>query len=229
MKTIGLIGGMSWESTVTYYQLLNEAVKEQVGGLHSASILLYSFDFAEIEALQSAGDWDACARRLLAAGQKLERAGADMLLICTNTQHKVADQVQAGVNIPLLHIADATAEVLLERGIRKAALLGTKYTMTQDFIRSRLERSGIEVLVPSPDEIERINRIIFDQLCLGILDMDSRVQIKGILDSLSALGAEGIILGCTELGLLIKPEDSPLPIFDTTCIHAAKAAEFAMR
>ena len=228
MKTIGLIGGMSWESTVTYYQLLNEAAKERLGGLHSASILLYSFDFAEIEALQSAGNWDACARLLLTAAQKLEAAGADLLLICTNTQHKVADQVQAGVNIPVLHIADAAAEALLARGIKKAALLGTKYTMTQAFFRDRLERAGVETLVPAPEEIERINHIIFDQLCLGILDQDSRARIKRVIDSLSAEGAQGVILGCTELGLLIGPEDSALPLFDTTRIHAAKAAEWAM-
>lgn len=228
MKTIGLIGGMSWESTVTYYQLLNEAAKERLGGLHSAPILLYSFDFAPIEALQSAGDWDACARLLTEAGRKLEGAGADLLLICTNTQHKVADQVQAGVTIPLLHIADATAEALLARGIRKAALLGTKYTMTQDFYRGRLERAGVEPLIPSPKDVELVNHIIFDQLCLGILDPGSRAQLVRIMDELSSQGAQGIILGCTELGLLIHTEDSPLPLFDTTQIHAVRAAALAM-
>jgi len=228
LKTIGLIGGMSWESTATYYQLLNEAVKERLGGLHSAPILLYSFDFAPIEALQSAGDWESCARLLSEAGQKLEKAGADLLLICTNTQHKVADQVQEGVSIPLLHIADATAEELLARGIRKAALLGTKYTMTQDFYRGRLERAGVETLIPSPQDVDLVNRIIFDQLCLGILDPDSRAQLLRIMDGLSAQGAQGIILGCTELGLLIRPEDTLLPLFDTTQIHAARAAALAM-
>jgi len=228
LKTIGLIGGMSWESTATYYQLLNEAVKERLGGLHSAPILLYSFDFAPIEALQSAGDWDACARLLSEAGQKLEKAGADLLLICTNTQHKVADQVQEGVSIPLLHIADATAEELLARGIRKAALLGTKYTMTQDFYRGRLERAGVETLIPSPQDVDLVNRIIFDQLCLGILDPDSRTQLLRIMDDLFAQGAQGIILGCTELGLLFRPEDTSLPLFDTTQIHAARAAALAM-
>jgi len=228
MKTIGLIGGMSWESTVTYYQLLNEAVKDKLGGLHSASILLYSFDFSVIESLQSEGNWDACARLLSEAAQTLERAGADLLLICTNTQHKVAEQVQRSVRIPLVHIADATSDMLLAGGVRKAALLGTKYTMTQDFIRKRLEQAGIEILVPAPDEIEAINHIIFDRLCLGVIDPDDRVRITDIVGSLAAQGVQGVILGCTELGLLVKQEDSRVPLFDTTCIHAAKAVKLAM-
>ena len=229
MKTIGLIGGMSWESTVTYYQLLNEAAKERLGGLHSASLLLYSFDFSVIERLQSKGDWDACAQLLSDAARALEKAGAEMLLICTNTQHKVAAQVQNAVTIPLIHIADATAETLLEQGITKAALLGTKYTMSEEFIRGRLEHAGIEVLVPTPDEIELVNHIIFDQLCLGVIDPESRTKIGHMIHSLAIKGAQGVILGCTELGLLLRSEDSVLPLFDTTCIHAAKAAEMAMR
>lgn len=228
MKTIGLIGGMSWESTLTYYQLINEHVKAALGGLHSAKILLYSVDFAEIEACQASGDWDRSAVLLTAAAQSLERAGADFLLICTNTMHKVAGQIQAGVGIPLLHIAQATARALIEQGIRRAALLGTKYTMTQDFYQQALRQAGLEVLTPRGGDVELVNRVIYDELCLGVCREESRRAYQDVICGLAAEGAQAVILGCTEIGLLIRPEDSPLPVFDTARIHAAEAARLAL-
>ena len=228
MKTIGLIGGMSWESTVTYYQLINERVKEALGGLHSARLLLYSVDFAEIEACQAAGDWERSAAILTEAAQALERAGADFLVICTNTMHKVAPQIGAGVHIPLLHIAEATADALRAQDIRKVALLGTKYTMTQDFYKAKLVEAGIEVLIPDEAGVELVNRVIYDELCLGVLSEQSRREYLAVIDGLAARGAQGVILGCTEIGLLIHQEDTALPVFDTTQIHAALAAERAI-
>lgn len=228
MKTIGLLGGMSWESTVTYYQLLNETIKERLGGLHSAKILLYSVDFEEIEACQSSGNWDRSARILGDAALGLERAGADMILICTNTMHKVAPQIQARLHVPLLHIADATADALEKAGVSKVALLGTKYTMCQDFYKSRLIDRGFTVLIPDVTDVELVNHVIFDELCLGVLKPESKVEFLRIIGDLAAQGAQGVILGCTEIGLLISQADTDLPVFDTTLIHAKRAAELAL-
>ena len=229
MKTIGLIGGMSWESTVTYYQLINETVKEKLGGLHSAKILLYSVDFAEIEACQSKGEWDKSAAILTDAAKNLEKAGADFIVICTNTMHKVAPQMQEQLHIPILHIADATADVLEQNHIKKVALLGTKYTMTQDFYKNRLTARGITVMIPGAADVELINHVIYDELCVGILPDKSREQYIRIIEQMKSDGAQGVILGCTEIGLLIHQKDSSLPVFDTTQIHAEKAALESIR
>lgn len=224
MKTIGLIGGMSWESTVPYYQIINETIKKELGGLHSAKLLLYSVDFAEIEECQSKGEWDRSADILADAAVRLEKAGADFIVICTNTMHKVAPQIQKRIQIPIIHIADATADVLEQNKIKKVALLGTKYTMTQDFYKAKLIARGIEVMVPEAEDIERINRVIYEELCLGVISDKSRAQFVRVIEQLKKKGAEGVILGCTEIGLLIAQSDSPLPVFDTTQIHAQKAA-----
>jgi len=224
MKTIGLIGGMSWESTVTYYQIINETVKTQMGGLHSAKCLLYSVDFAEIEAQQAAGEWKKSGEILADVAVRLEKAGADFIVICTNTMHKVAPAVEAAVNIPLLHIADATADELVRDGVKTVALLGTKYTMTQDFYRSRLEKRGIGVLIPEADDIEIVNSVIYDELCRRIISEKSRREYLRILDELAKRGAAGAVLGCTEIGLLINKKDILFPLYDTTIIHAARAA-----
>ena len=228
MKTIGLIGGMSWESTVSYYQLINETIKEKLGGLHSAKILLYSVDFAEIERYQASGDWDKSAEVLSQIAQNLEQAGADFIVICTNTMHKVAPQIQENISIPILHIAQATAEVLLENGIQKVGLLGTKYTMTQDFYKEKLFEAGLDVVIPDQAGVEEVNRIIYDELCLGQIKESSKQNYLSIIDDLKKAGAEAVILGCTEIGLLVKQEDTDVPLFDTTVIHAQKAAEFAV-
>ncbi len=228
MKTIGLIGGMSWESTITYYQLLNEAAKDVLGGLHSAKILLYSVDFFEIEALMSRGDWDAAADLLGGVAERLQRAGADFVLICTNTLHKVAPEVQARITVPLVHIAEAAADELLAKGIRRVALLGTKYTMTQEFYRDKLVNRGIEVLIPEGDDIDLVNRVIFEELCLGIVKPESKAEYLRVIKALQLRGAEGVLLGCTELGLIVSQEDVSLPLFDTTVIHAKKAAQLAL-
>ena len=229
MKTIGLIGGMSWESTVTYYQLINEALKAKLGGLHSAKILLYSVDFAQIEQYQASSEWDKSAEVLTDAAKRLELAGADFIVICTNTMHKIAPQLQQALHIPILHIADATADALLAQGIRKVALLGTKYTMTQDFYKARLIALGMEVIVPNKQEIEAVNRVIYEELCLGVISEASRRKYSEIIKRLKKdEGAEAVILGCTEIGLLIKPKDSALPVFDTTRIHAEAAATMAL-
>lgn len=225
MKTIGLIGGMSWESTVTYYQIINERIKERLGGLHSAKILLYSVDFAEIERCQAAGEWDKSAEILAGAAKSLEAGGADFIVICTNTMHKVLPQIEREVHVPFLHIADATADELIRNNIKKTALLGTKYTMTQDFYKSRLIERGIDVVVPNEREVETVNRVIYEELCLGIISEKSRAEYSEIIARLkNEEGAEAVILGCTEIGLLIGPEDSVLPVFDTTLIHASAAA-----
>ena len=229
MKTIGLLGGMSWESTVTYYQVINETVREELGGLHSAKILLYSVDFDEIERYQSAGRWEQSAAILSQAAARLEKAGADFLVICTNTMHKVAPEIGAALSIPLLHIAEATAGKLTEAGIAAVGLLGTSYTMTERFYSDVIRRAGIEVLVPGGDEIGAVDRIIFDELCLGIIRSESRETVLRVIDGLRERGAQGVILGCTELGLLIRPEDTALPVFDTALIHAREAAMEALR
>lgn len=228
MKTIGLIGGMSWESTISYYKIINEAVKARLGGLHSAKIILYSVEFDEIERCQSSGDWEKSGSILGGAAQALEAAGADFLLICTNTMHKVAPQIASMVRIPIVHIADATAGELEKSHIRRVGLLGTKYTMTQDFYKQKLTDRGIDVLIPDEADIELVNDVIFHKLCVGEINDASREQFRRIIGGLGEKGAEGVILGCTEIGLLIHQADSPLPVFDTTLIHAGRAAEIAL-
>ena len=228
MQTIGLLGGMSWESTVTYYQIVNQVVKERLGGLHSAKCVLYSVEFDEIERCQSSGDWDRSAEILAQAAQALERAGADFILICTNTMHKVYEPVQAAVSVPILHIADMTLSALQAQGIRRVALLGTRYTMEQDFYKQRLLDGGLEVLIPPAADRQEINRIIFQELCQGAISPASKATFLRVLEDLAAAGAEGAILGCTEIGLLISQGDTALPLFDTTLIHARAAAEIAL-
>ncbi|MEG0365931.1 MAG: aspartate/glutamate racemase family protein [Coprobacillus sp.] len=225
MKTIGLIGGMSWESTVTYYQIINNTVKDKLGGLHSAKVILYSVDFAEIEKCQADGDWDKSADILTKAAQSLQKAGADFIVICTNTMHKVVPQIQSQIHIPIIHIADATAETLINAGIKNVALLGTKYTMTQDFYKNRLIVKGLNVVIPNDIDIEKVNNIIYNELCLGIISDKSRDVYKQVIENLRDKGAEAVILGCTEIGLLIKQDDSILPVFDTAEIHAKMVAE----
>jgi aspartate racemase len=230
MKTIGLIGGMSWESTAVYYRLLNEAVKARLGGLHSASCILYSVDFAVVEEYQRQGRWQEAERVLVNAAQSVERAGADLLLICTNTMHKLADEVQAGIRIPLLHIADATAAAIQRAGVRQVGLLGTRFTMEEEFYRGRLtKRHGLPVLIPSSEDRAAVHRIIFEELCLGTVRPDSKVQMATIMSRLVEAGAEGIVLGCTELDLLVQGEDCRVPLFDTTREHALEAVELALK
>ena len=228
MKTIGLIGGMSWESTVTYYQIVNEKIKEKLGGFHSAKILLYSVDFAEFEKNMTNSDWEKITSDLTEAAKNLEKAGADFVLICTNTMHKVVPEVQKNISIPIIHIAEATAEILNKHNITKVALLGTKYTMTQNFYRDKLEEAGIEVVVPDQNNIEVVNDIIFNELCLGVVSDKSKEKYCDIINDLGNKGAQGVILGCTEIGLLIQQKDTQLPVFDTTWIHATKAAMLAI-
>lgn len=228
MKTIGLIGGMSWESTVTYYQIVNETVKRELGGLHSAKVLLYSVDFAEIEEYQAKGEWDKSARVLSQAAVNLERAGADFIVICTNTMHKVAPEVQQEISIPVIHIAEATAEELRKHGITKVGLLGTKYTMTQEFYKSKLIEVGIDVVIPDEEGVTTVNDVIYKELCLGIISEQSKQKFVSVIEGLQRKGAQGVILGCTEIGLLIGQEDTALPVFDTTQIHATKAALLAI-
>lgn len=228
MKTIGLIGGMSWESTVSYYRLINEAVKTRLGGLHSAKLLLYSVDFAEIEDCQARGEWVRSGEILTDAAQRLERAGADFIVICTNTMHKVVPQMRGGIGIPILHIAEATVDALKQRGIARVGLLGTKYTMTQAFYREVVEQGGIEVLIPNERDVETVNRVIYEELCLGQIRDQSREEFIRIIDELKSKGAQGVILGCTEIGLLVKQEDTSLPVFDTTVIHAEAAVQRAL-
>lgn len=228
MKTIGLIGGMSWESTIPYYQIINEAVKRRLGGLHSARLILYSVEFDEIERCQSSGNWAESARILGDAALRLEQAGAEMLVICTNTMHKVAPQIAERISIPILHIADATADALEAAGMVKVGLLGTKYTMTQDFYKKKLIERGFEVLIPEADEVETVNDVIFHELCVGEIREESRRNFQKVIEGLKARGAQGVILGCTEIGMLIAPADSALPVFDTTQIHALRAAELAL-
>lgn len=230
MKTIGLIGGMSWESTVPYYRQINETIKEQLGGLHSAKIVLYSVDFHDIERLQHSGDWDGAGALLAAAARSLQAAGADFLVLCTNTMHKVAPAIEAAAGIPLFHIADPTAAAIKDAGHTVVGLLGTRFTMEQDFYRSRLsEQHGLTVLTPDEADRELVHRIIYDELCLGKIEPASRDQYRRIMAGLAAQGAQAIILGCTEISLLVGQHDAALPLFDTTAIHARKTAEFALQ
>ncbi len=229
MKTIGLVGGMSWESSLEYYRIINQRIKERLGGLHSAKIIMYSFDFAEIEHLQHGGRWDEAGGVMIEAARLLENAGADLILICTNTMHKMADDVQKSISVPLLHIADATAERLKEMGLRKAGLLGTRFTMEEDFYKGRLKKKyGIEVVIPDLEEREKIHRVIYDELCVGETKDASRQRFIEIINNLISQGAEGVILGCTEIPLLVKQEDVDLPLFDTTMIHASRAADISL-
>ena len=230
MKTIGLLGGMSWESTESYYRLINQAVKQTLGGLHSAKVCLYSVDFAEIEKLQHQGDWNRTAEILLKAAQNIERGGADFILICTNTMHLVAPQIQAGINIPLLHIADATAAEIKKSDIKKIGLLGTAFTMEEGFYKGRLEKEhSLEVITPDEADRKIIHQVIYDELCLGKIDDSSRNEYLRVIDTLVAQGAEGVILGCTEIALLLKPEHTAIRLFDTTEIHALSAVKMALK
>ncbi len=228
MKTIGLLGGMSWESTIPYYRLINQAVKHRLGGLHSARLLLHSVDFAEIEALQRNGDWDAAGRQLAAAARGLEVAGADLLLIGTNTMHKVAATIEAAIAIPLLHVGDATARAVRAAGITRVGLLGTRFTMEQDFYVDRLASHGLEVLVPPPDDREQVHRVIYHELCAGRFEPASRERFRQIMAGLVARDVQGIILGCTEIGLLVDDGDAAVPLFDTTRLHAQAAVAAAL-
>lgn len=228
MKTIGLLGGMSWESTQTYYRLINEGVKNRLGGLHSAKLVLFSVDFAEIEALQHKGDWPATADILAGAALSVQKAGADFLVIGTNTMHKVAPEIEQAIGIPLLHIADATAQVLKKDGMTRVGLLGTRFTMEQAFYRERLEAAGIDVLTPDESQRDKVHRVIYEELCQGEIKPDSRHTYLDIVSSLSGRGAQAVILGCTEIGLLIRQADTEVPLYDTTEIHAARAVELAL-
>lgn len=229
MKTIGLIGGMSWESSLEYYRIINEATKARLGPLHSAKSIMYSVDFAEIELLQHQGKWQEAARVLINAARGVESGGADFVLLCTNTMHKVADDIQAHIRIPFLHIADPTARRIKDSGIRKVGLLGTRFTMEEDFYRTRLtQKHGLEVITPNAEEREIVHRVIYDELVVGEIRQDSRRQYVGIIQRLVEGGAEGVILGCTEIGLLVRDGDCRVPLFDTTRIHAVAAVEYAL-
>ncbi|RPI91066.1 MAG: aspartate/glutamate racemase family protein [Chloroflexi bacterium] len=229
MKTIGLIGGMSWESSLEYYRILNETTKSRLGGLHSAKCILYSVDFAEIEALQHQDRWEEAAQLMIAAGQSLERAGADFVVLCTNTMHKLADEIQSNIRIPFLHIADATAHKIKAAGLRKVGLLGTRFTMEHKFYKGRLiDKHGLAVITPDSQDRETVHRIIYDELCLGMVKQESREQYISIMEKLVQAGAEGIILGCTEIELLIHDGDGQVPLFPTTRIHAVAAVEYAL-
>ncbi len=229
MKTIGLLGGMSWESTVPYYREINETIRRKLGGLHSAKVILYSVDFHEIERLQHAGDWEAAGALLAGVARSLEAAGADFLVLCTNTMHKVAASIESAVAIPLLHIADPTAAEIKRAGHSTVGLLGTRFTMEQAFYRDRLvERHGLRVLVPEQPDRDLVHRIIYEELCLGTILDGSRDEYRRIMADLVARGAQAIILGCTEISLLVAPDDSSAPLFDTTAIHARAAGEAAL-
>ncbi|MEV7783575.1 aspartate/glutamate racemase family protein [Kitasatospora sp. NPDC088351] len=228
MRTLGLIGGMSWESTAEYYRRLNELTRERLGGLHSAQLVLYSVDFAAIEQLQAEGRWTEAGEILAGAARSLEAAGAELLLICTNTMHRVADQVAAAVSVPLLHLADATAGAVRSAGLRRIGLLGTAFTMEQDFYRGRLEANGLDVVVPDAAGRALVHRVIYEELCLGIVREESRAAYRRVIEELVAAGAEGVILGCTEIELLIGPQDSPVPVFPTARLHAEAAIDAAL-
>ena len=230
MKTIGLIGGMSWESTANYYRDINERVKQRLGGLHSARILLYSVDFQEIERLQHQGRWDEAGEQLGDIARRLEGAGADVVALCTNTMHKVAPAIEAALRVPFLHIADPTAQAVKQAGIGRIGLLGTRFTMEEDFYRGRLvQRHGLDVIVPDAAERETAHRVIYDELCLGKVEERSRQAYRDIIAHLVERGAEGVILGCTEIAMLVSPADSPVPLFDTTQLHAVSAVDFALQ
>ncbi|MGN6153495.1 MAG: aspartate/glutamate racemase family protein [Lysobacteraceae bacterium] len=228
MKTLGLLGGMSWESTVPYYRIVNERVRDRLGGLHSAKLVLHSVDFAEIEVLQHAGRWDEAGAVLADAARGLRAAGADAIVLCTNTMHRVAPAIEAAIDVPLLHIADATATRIGAAGIERVALLGTRFTMEQAFYRDRIEAAGIGVIVPDADDRERVHRVIYDELCLGRVYDTSRQAYRDIIATLVARGAQGVILGCTEIGLLVGKGDAAVPMFDTTRLHAEAAAGWAL-
>jgi aspartate racemase len=229
MKTIGLLGGMSWESTIGYYREINEGVKKSLGGLHSAKIVLYSVDFEPIEQLQHKGDWEGTADILSEAALKVQAAGADLLVICTNTMHKVAPDIEKAIHIPILHIADATAEVLVDKGIKTVGLLGTAFTMEQDFYKGRLiQKHGLEVVVPNEPDRKIVHNVIYQELCLGRMIESSKIEYLRIIKRLANQGAEGVILGCTEIGLLVNQRDTDIELFDTTAIHAEKAVEYAI-
>ena len=227
-RTLGIIGGMSWESTQSYYWLINEGIKAKLGNLHSADLLIHSVDFAPISELQAQGKWEELGNIMVNSGKRLQAAGTQGLLIATNTMHKVAEQVQAATNLPLIHIADATADAIKQQGLTKIALLGTQFTMTEDFYKQRLMDAGVQVLIPNTDARAEVHRIIYDELCQGQLLASSRQYYMQVINELAAQGAEGVILGCTEIGLLISQADSPIPVFDTTAIHAAAAVQFLL-
>jgi aspartate racemase len=229
MKTIGLLGGMSWESTIPYYRLINEGVKTRLGGLHSAKILLHSVDFHEIEACQASGEWDKAGEMLAEAALGLQKAGAEGIVLCTNTMHKVARHIESRCDLPFLHIADATGRAITAQGVNRVALLGTRYTMEQDFYRGRLsDEFGITSLIPDEPQRQNINQIIFDELCLGKITPESKGYYQQVIETLAEQGAQGVIFGCTEIGLLLQQADCPLPVFDTAAIHAADAVTFML-
>ncbi len=228
MKTIGLLGGMSWESTALYYRLINEGIKARLGGLHSARIALVSVDFHEIETLQHQDDWQRASERLAAAARQVEAAGADFLLLCTNTMHKVAPQIQAAIAIPMVHLADATARRITQQGMTQVGLLGTNFTMEQDFYKERLQQQGLTVLVPTPADRQLVHRIIYEELCLGMVKDASRQEYLRIMGELQAAGAAGIIEGCTEIVMLVQQTHTAIPLFDTTAIHAEAAVALAL-
>jgi aspartate racemase len=230
MRVIGLIGGMSWESSVVYYKIVNQKIKEKLGGVHSCQCLMYSVDFGEIAALQHQGDWAKLSEIMIDAAQRLERGGADFIVLCTNTMHKLADDIEANVSIPLVHIADVTAEAIKEKGMKKIGLLGTKFTMEHDFLKGRLlKKHGVESIIPNEAQRDIIHKIIYEELVKGIVTNESRLAYLTIINDLIAQGAEGIILGCTEIGLLITNEFTDAVLFDTTEIHATKAVELALK
>jgi aspartate racemase len=230
MKTIGLIGGMSWESSLEYYRILNESVKRRLGGFHSAKCIMYSVDFDEIEKLQHRGDWEAATALMIDAALRIERAGAEFVVICTNTMHKMADEVGEAVKIPILHIADVTAQAIQTQGQTTIGLLGTRFTMEQDFYKGRLQQKyGIEVLIPNESERETIHTILYDELCLGEIKQVSKEAFQGIIAELEKRGAQGIVLGCTEIPLIVKQEDYAIPLYDTTTLHAEAAVELALK
>lgn len=229
MKTIGLLGGMSWESTIPYYRLINEGIKARLGGLHSASLLLHSVDFHDIEACQSSGDWDKAGDILASAAVGLERAGAEGIVLCTNTMHKVASQIEDRCSVPFLHIADATARAIQKANLQQVALLGTRYTMEQDFYRGRMRDAyGIETSVPDGEDRSKVNQIIFDELCLGTFSAPSRAYFIDLIARMANQGAQGVIFGCTEIGLLVSQDQSPIPVFDTAALHAADVVDFML-
>ena len=229
MKTIGLIGGMSWESSIEYYRIINQVIRKELGGVHSAKSVMVSLDFAEIEELQNQGNWDEATRIMVETAQLVEKGGADFVLICTNTMHLMAEEVQAGVNIPLLHIADATAQAVKQRGLDIIGLLGTRFTMEKEFYRGRLEElHQLKVLIPDREKRDQVHRVIYDELVQGVITDGSREIYREVIDALVAGGAQGIVLGCTEIGLLVKQEDVPVPVFDTMEIHALAAVDAAL-
>jgi aspartate racemase len=229
MKIIGMIGGMSWESSIEYYRIINETVRNELGGLHSAKSIMYSVEFAEIEALQHQDRWDDAGQIMISAARSIESAGADCVIICTNTMHKLYDIVQQNIKIPMLHIADPTAEAIKDKAMHRIALLGTRFTMEEDFYKGRLaDKHGLKVMIPSATEMEIVHTVIYHELCSGIINSESEQKYVDIIRRLVEEGAQGIILGCTEIGLLVKQEDSPVPLFDTTEIHAKAAVKYAL-